>query len=255
VPGLRGLLGGETGAHAQELAARTLARISGPRAIEALMTFVRNRDVRLRYLGLRGLARMRVLTGQPVLARSGTHRLFLRELHDYFHAEASALALEKNAAPEVRLLGESYRESAEMALERALQALACWYEPKPLPGVFERLRSPSREAASPALEYLAHVLPRGVFRPVQRIFEASGVSKPDAATGDDDLARRIRQAWESGDEWLRACAVHASRDIAGFDSLLFSSGDEGSALVRAELAALAGGSHASRTAATEGPPC
>jgi hypothetical protein len=198
---------------------------------------------------------MRVRTGLPVLARSSTHRLFLRELHDYLHAEESALALEKHATPEIRLLGESYRESADMALERALHALACWYEPKPLPGVFERLKSPLRETASPALEYLGHVLPRVVFRPVQRIFEASAVAKPDDAAGNDPLADRIRLAWESGDEWLRACAVHASRFIVGFDSRQFASGAEASALVRAELAALAGGRPAPPTPFRKEPPC
>ncbi|MEO5616318.1 MAG: hypothetical protein ABIS67_00960 [Candidatus Eisenbacteria bacterium] len=255
VPGLRNLLGGESGARAQDLAARTLALIASPRAINALMTLARSTDARLRYLGLRGLARMRVRSGRPVLARSATHRLFLRELRDYRSAEQSARALEKHAAPEIRLLGGSYRESAEMALERALQALACWYEPKPLPGVFERLKSPSREDDSPALEYLGHVLPRGTFKPVQKIFEASEVADPDAPAGDDDLAERIRQAWESGDEWLRACAVHASRVVTGFDPRLFSTGDDGSALVRAQLAALTGGSPAQQTAATEERTC
>jgi hypothetical protein len=219
------------------------------------MTLVRSGDVRLRYLGLRGLARMRVRTGQPLLARSSTHRLFLRELNDYRRADEGALALEKHAVPAIRLLGESYRESADMALERALQALACWYEPKPLPAVFERLKSPSPEATSPALEYLGHVLPRAVFRPVRKIFEASGAGLPEAKAGDDPLVDRIRQAWESGDEWLRACAVHASRVIASFDPRLFASGDAGSALVRAELAALPGASPAPCTDSREARSC
>ena len=254
VPGLRQLLGGGSGAHAQDLAARTLAQIASPRAVDALMTLVRGGDVRLRYFGLRGLARMRVRTGRRLLARSTTHRLFLRELHDYRHADESAVALEKHAAPEIRLLGDSYRESAEMALERALQALACWYEPKPLPGVFERLKAPSREAASPALEYLAHVLPRGVFRPVQKIFEGGTIKEPDEDSGEH-LVEHIRQAWESGDEWLRACAIRAARVIAGFDSRLFSTGDPGGALVRSELAALAGPQEAPGTASGEKPRC
>ncbi len=255
VPGLRQLLGGEGGGHAQDLAARTLALIASPRATDALMTMVRSSDVRLRYLGLRGLARMRVRNGQPVLDRPSAHRLFLRELHDYRHAEESALALEKHARPEIRLLGESYREAAEMALERALQALGCWYEPRPLPGVFERLKSPLREGAPPALEYLAHVLPRGVFRPVQRLFEASGAGTSADTAGDDQLTERIHQTWESPDDWLRACAVRASRAIANFDSRLFSTGDGGSALVRAELAALAGGSPTPPQASPEASPC
>jgi len=255
VPGLERNLSGENDAHTQEIAARTLALIASPRAIDALMTLVRGTDVRRRYLGLRGLARMRVRTGFPVLDRSSTHRLFLRELHDYRGAEESALALEKHAAPEIKLLGESYRESADMALERALQALACWYEPKPLPGVFERLRSPAREAASPALEYLGHVLPRAVFKPVQSIFERIGAGKPDAAADEVTLLERIRQAWESGDDWLRACAVHASPVVDGFDSVLFSTGDGGSPLVRAELASLANASPGPGVDSKEAMPC
>ncbi len=251
VPGLRRLLGPGSTTHAQELAARTLSRIAGPRAIDALMTLVRSSDVRLRYLGLRGLARMRTRTGSPVLTRSSAHRLFLRELNDYRHDEGSARALEENAAPEIRLLGESYRESAAMSLERALQALACWYEPKPLPGVFERLKSPLREAASPALEYLGHVLPARVFQPVRRIFEAR-VIDPPGAESSAPMTERLRQAWDSGDEWLRACAVHAAVAVAGFDSSLFAGGDDGSALVGAEMAALAGAGSAPG-AAPEGP--
>jgi len=255
VPALRQLLEGGSGAHAQDLAARTLAQIASPRATEALMTLVRSGDVRLRYLGLRGLARMRVRAGRPVLARSTTHRLFLREMHDYRGADESAVALEKHAEPEIRLLRDSYRESAEMALERALQALACWYEPKPLSGAFERLKSPSREAASPALEYLAHVLPRPVFRPLQTIFEERAVSEPGGDAGGEPLVEHIRKAWESGDEWLRACSVHAARVISGFDVRLFSTGDQGSALVRAELAALALPLETPRVAASEVPRC
>jgi ATP:ADP antiporter, AAA family len=237
VPGLRQLLGGGRGGRLQDLATRTLSRIASPPAIRALMTVVRSADVRLRYLGLQGLARMRVRTGAPVLTRSETNRLFLRELRGFRDAQERALALEAHAAPEIRLLGESYRESAEMALERALQALACWYEPKPLPGVFERLRPSSHEAAAPALEYLAQVLPRGVFRPVRDIFEAIPAGEPDGATGKDPVAEGIRHAWESGDEWLRACAVHASRTVVGFDAGLFVASDHDGAVVRAVLAA------------------
>jgi hypothetical protein len=255
VPGLLHLLGGGSGKRAQELAARTLACIEGPRAIRALMTVVRSSDVRLRYLGLRGMARMRVRTGSPVLARSRTHRLFLRELRDYRRNEEAANALEEHALPEIRLLGQSYRESANMALERAVQALACWYQPWPLPGVFERLKSPAREAASPALEYLGHVLPRAVFRPVQSIFEAGGIGTPDGPAADEGLADRIRQAWESGDDWLRACAVHASRAVAGFDSRLFVTADDDGTLVRGELAALGGHHLAPQTPAGGEPPC
>jgi ATP/ADP translocase/HEAT repeat protein len=255
VPGLTRLLGAEHDVHAQELAARTLANIATPGAIAALLTLSRSGDVRVRYLGLRGLARMRVRIGRPVLARADAHRLFLRELGDYRGAEESALALEKHAAAEVRLLGESYRESADMALERALQALACWYEPRPLPGVFGRLRDPSRKTASPALEYLGHVLPRSVFRPVQRLFETSAPRAEPEAGSDERIAERIRLAWGSGDEWLRACAVRASRAIAAFDLGLFAADDHDGAPVRAELAALAVWRSAARPAAAERASC
>jgi HEAT repeat protein len=87
VPRLQQLLDGKSGGHVQELAARTLARVAGPRAIAVLLTLVRSGDVRLRYLGLQGLARMRVRTGAQVLTRSGAHRLFLRELNEFRNSE------------------------------------------------------------------------------------------------------------------------------------------------------------------------
>ena len=87
------------------------------------------------------MKRVRVDSGNPVLPRSTAHKLFLRELADYRAHLGPALCLESSAEPEVRLLATSFRESAEMALERALHALACWYEPRPLAGAFDRLRS------------------------------------------------------------------------------------------------------------------
>ena len=240
VPELQRLLGGESGARAQVRAARVLAQIASPRAVEALMTLVRSGDVRLRHLGIQGLTRARLRTGQQVLPRSMVHRLFLRELRDYRICLEPVASLEKNAAPEVRLLGESYRESADRAIERALQALACWYDPKPLVGVLDRLRSHDRAAASPALEYLGHVLPRMVFKPVSRVFEKEAMEAPGGAPGPDRLAEWVGLAWETGDAWLRACAVRASRHAPDFDRSRFASGDGGDAMVRAELDALSG---------------
>jgi hypothetical protein len=168
------------------------------------------------------------------------HRLFLRELRDYRVWLAPVSALEKSTTPEVRLLGESYHESADRALERAIQALACWYDPRPLTGVLERLRSRDRASAAPALEYLGHVLPRTVFRPVSRVFEKETMEAlaPDAAP--DRLADSIRVAWETGDAWLKACAVRASRHARTFDRGLFATGDGGDTMIRAELEALSG---------------
>src|SRR5207253_2541703 len=108
------------------------------------------------------------------------------------------------------------------------------------PGVFERLKSPSRRRASPALEYLGHVLPRGVFRPVQNLFESGRTGAVVGSAADEGLAERILQAWKSGDDWLRACAVHASRVVADFDSSRFVPAPDDGALVRGELAALSG---------------
>jgi AAA family ATP:ADP antiporter len=240
VPELERLLGGDQGPRPQSLAARTLGRVGTPRAIEALMKLVRTGDPGLRRLGFLSLNRMRVEGGNPVLPRSTVHKLFLRELADYRVNVEPALRLEGNPAAEVRLFAASFRESAELALERALRALACWYEPKPIAGAFDHLSSRKPQAAAPALEYLGHVLPQAVFRPVTRMFEVKLVDdKPEGATEDrDDVAESIRSAWRSGDGWLRACAIRASRHAPSLDPQLFATGDNDDPVVRAELEAL-----------------
>ncbi len=265
VPDLELLLDGERGARAQALAARTLGRIATPRAIEALMKLVRTSDPRLRHFGLESMHRVRVEGGAPVLTRSAAHKLFLRELADYRANVEPALQLEAIAAGEVRLFAASFRESAEMALERALRALACWYEPKPLAGAFDHLRSREPQAAAPALEYLGHVLPRAVFRPVTRIFEGKSVDdeREGVAADRDDVAEPIRSAWRWGDGWLRACAVRASRHAPSLDPQLFATGGDDDPIVSAELAALSAAGprgfdsppSAARTASPEGNAC
>ncbi len=239
VPGLRRLLEPEQEHRVQALAAGTLAYIGTRQAIDVLMTLAHSGDLRLRHLGLRGLTRLRMRTGPPVLPRHAVHRLFLRELRDYRDCLDPALALEAHASAEVRLLGESYRESAEMALERALQALACWYEPRALMGVFERLKSRDRSIASPAIEFLDHVLPREVFRPVRAILEQPPVPDTDPAAGADPFAVWITAAWNSEDPWLRACAVRAARHSPGFDVKGFTGAKDLDPRVLAELAARA----------------
>ncbi|HYV51649.1 MAG TPA: hypothetical protein VE910_07075, partial [Dongiaceae bacterium] len=211
IPGLVLLLEGSEGARAQVLGARTLALIGTSRAIKELTRMVRNTDRRARHVALQGLVKAREDRGRPVLSRSLAHRLFLRELAEYRRHTEHAERLRAAVHPELRLLSESFREFAEMALDRALRALACWYAPKPLAGAFERLKSREPEVLAPGLEYLGHVLPGGVFRAVTRIFE--GEAREDTPTIDStrDLEVAIRFAWEAGDEWLRACAVRASR--------------------------------------------
>lgn len=237
VPALLRMLDEERGPRAQSLATRVLAQIDTRGAVDALMTMVRSRNLRLRHLGLMGLTRMRARRGRPVLPRGMAHRLFLRELRDYRQCLDPARALEAHPAPEVRLLADSYRESAEMALERALQALSCWYDPRPLAGAFDRLKSRDRATVSPALEFLEHVLPRASFQPVRQIFEDAPAPPAEDAEGSDPLAVWIEGAWKSEDDWLRACAVRASRSLGAFDPTLFK-GDPGAPMVRDELALL-----------------
>jgi len=238
VPELKRLLDGERGRRAQALAARTLAQIASPRAVGALMGIVKSRDPRLRDLGFQSLARVRAETGKPVLPRSAVHKLFLRELGAYRGFLEPAQSLEGNTAPEARLLADSFLESATSALQRALGALACWYEPKPLSGAFDRLQSREPGASAPALEYLGHVLPRAIFRHVSRVFEPRLPRDPGSAgTEEESLAESIRIAWRSEDAWLRACAVRASRRAPTLDPGLFATGGGDDPLVQAELQA------------------
>jgi hypothetical protein len=242
VPRLEPMLDGRQGVRAQSVAANTLAQIGSRRAIQVLLDLVRSRDLRSRHLGLRGLARARVRAGGPVVSRTLAHRFFLRELHDYRDCVDAATALETHDAAEVRLLAESWRESADWAVERAIQALACWYEPRPLIGVLEGLRSEDRERSSPALEFLEHALPRSVFKAVRKVFEppvpAKAEAEPDAEPGSDAVARWIELAWKSEDPWLRACAVRASRFVPSFDRRGLAAANDDHVLVREEIAAL-----------------
>jgi ATP/ADP translocase len=238
VPSLERMMDAAHGARAQSIAANTLAQIGSQRAMHVLLRVVRSSDLRMRHLGLRGLARARVRAGRPVLPRALVHRIFLRELRDYRECLDPASALESHPAAEVRLLGESYRESAHMALERAIQALACWYDPEPLIGVIDRLGSPDRTVASPALEFLENVLPRSIFKSVRKVFELPAVDDEDEESTLDPLVRRIETAWSSEDAWLRACAVRASRFAPMFDLQRFAASDDDDVHVRAEIVAL-----------------
>ena len=239
VPRLQAILSGESNERTRAGAARALSRIASPRALSALRALIRSVDVGLRHLALEGLWRERVRSGRTVLPRSTVHRLFLRELREFRVCSEPVASLEKRDEPAVRLLGDSYRESADRALERALEALACWYDPKPLPAVFEKLKSRDLAIASPALEYLGHVLPRAVFQPVIRVFEKEAMQPPEVDAAGDRIADWIRLGWETGDAWLRACAVRASRFAPGFDPRAFEGAGGEDPLVRAELEALA----------------
>jgi ATP/ADP translocase len=248
VPGLAVMLEGAAGARAQSLAADALAQIGSHRAVSALRAIARASDLRLRHLGLRSLARVRVRLGEPVLPRPFAHRLFMRELRDYRDHIGPALALASHEAPEVRLLAESYLEAAGMALERAVQALACWYDPEPLIGVLGRLQSRDQRVAAPALDYLEHALPRAVFGAVRKVFEEPSNPAPAGDAAPDPLAARIEAAWQSEDAWLRACAVRASRCSPTFEPQRFGLAHDIDPRVRAEIDAL-GAPRAPRPAA------
>ena len=257
VPALVRLLSGENGPLAQVLAARTLALIGTPRALRELTLLVKHPDRRLRHLGLMGLVQLRESSGRPVLSRPLAHRLFLRELGEYRRHGRAAQRLRTAVQPDLRLLGDSFREFAEMALDRAIRALSTWYAPKPLAGALERLKSSEPEAIAPGLEYLGHVLPRSVFKSVTRIFEDEPRKDQDEENPVDEVEASVRFAWEEGDEWLRACAVRASRHAPGIVPSSYFKVRQGDPLVEAELKATLGGTSreidpATSLGATEG---
>jgi HEAT repeat protein len=252
IPHLESLLGGVEGPGAQAHAARTLGRIASSRARKELMKLARSGEPRLRHFGLEGMSRIRADRGEPVIPRATAHKLFLRELADYRANRVAARGIVSHREPEVRLFAASLDESAEWALERGTRALACWYEAKPLAGAFERLRSREPQAEALAMEYLNQVLPRGVFKPVSRIFEEKSTNQEDGSeTERDEVAESIRAAWRWGDAWLRACAVRAARFAPSLDRTLFETGGNQDPLVKEELAALG----ALVSTSTQGAPC
>jgi hypothetical protein len=104
--------------------------------------------------------------------------------------------------------------------------------------VYDRLKSKELADAAPALEYLGHMLPRRVFRPVSTLFEGKSMGAvTEEAAPEPAPATWIKLAWESGDAWLQACAVRASRRVADVDPSLFEQGAGGEPIVEAELAA------------------
>ena len=72
-----------------------------------------------------------------------------------------------------------------------------------------------------------------------RIFEGEQPDEltPAASESPHDLAEWIRAAWQSGDAWLKACAVHSSRFAPDLGTSLFALEDGESEVVRAEVEA------------------
>jgi hypothetical protein len=166
--------------------------------------------------------------------------MFLRDLSDYRGSLERASALGLGQEAEIRLLADSYRESADRALDRAFLALGCWYEPYPLEGVYRGLSSGEREGVARGLEYLSGVLPRRLLLSVQAMFEVRQSKDEVMPSADPEVvAQSIWRAWEAGDAWLRACAVRAARVVPGFDLSAFTPRAGDDPMVAAELESLA----------------
>jgi ATP:ADP antiporter, AAA family len=243
IPELERLLEGEATPRVRALAVRTLAQIGTSRAVKSLLRLASSEDPTIRHLGLQALSRVRLSTGRPVLSQSRAHKIYFRELKEYRMWSVPGAGMAYHPAPEVRLLGESCREFAEMALERAFRALACWYEPKPISGAYERMKSRDQATIGAAFEYLGHILPRQVFLPAARILEAPAVEDGSkdgskAPPAEDRLAGWITLSWRSGDAWLRACSVRASRWVPHFDPAGFRADGDSNPIVEVELHAL-----------------
>jgi AAA family ATP:ADP antiporter len=211
--------GNEDSEGAQSTAARALAAIGSEAARAALLQLVRNDDRRLRHLGLRSLNRIRLARDEPVLDRALAHRVFLRELRDYRKSLSRTRTLRGQAAPELGLLADTYAESADRALERALRALACWYEALPFRGIYRGLSSGERDAEARALEYLEEILPGKPFRVLRSFFETGPAADGTeaAAAKPAPIAECIARAWEGGDPWLKACALRAASVVPEVD--------------------------------------
>ena len=240
-----GAAGGEDTEGAQSAAARALAAIGSEAARAALLQLVRNDDRSLRHLGLRSLNRIRLARDEPVLDRALAHRIFLRELRDYRKSLSRTRTLRGEAAPELGLLADTYAESADRAIERALRALACWYEPLPFRGIYRGLSSGERDAEARALEYLEDILPGKPFRVMRSFFESGPAADGTeaAAAKPAPIAECIARAWEGGDPWLKACALRAASVVSEVDWRQLIAGEESKVdpaavehpLVRAEI--------------------
>ena len=85
------------------------------------------------------------------------------------------------------------------------------------------------------------MLPRAIFRHLEELFETTAAPQVEIQPEElgRDLSGWIASAWRSGDAWLRACAVRASRWATGLDPSLFDIPDtEAGSIVRAELRAV-----------------
>jgi AAA family ATP:ADP antiporter len=243
VPALARQLASNASDEIKARAAAALARLGTQRAARVLKELARSSDPVARYLGFRNLNRIVAQRHRREFKPQLARRMFLRELRDYKATILPALAIPDDASPALRLLAASYEESADRAVERACRALACAHDPRPFRGVYEGLKAgSSREALGRAIEYLSQLLPYKVFRPVKVLFEERDRLREriDEAPSVEipQVADVVRRAWETGDAWLRACALRAARELPQFDPAEWKPVENEDPVVVAELAAV-----------------
>ncbi|MGH7727099.1 MAG: HEAT repeat domain-containing protein, partial [Candidatus Eiseniibacteriota bacterium] len=225
------------------LASMALARVRTKGARRVLLDLARSSDPVARYHGLRNLNRIGARIGRRLVSRPLALRMFLREIRELktsvepWRILRTASTTNAASGPALELLAASYRESADRALERSLRALGLHHDPRPFRAVYEALRTAdSREATSRAMEYLAQMLPRKVFRVTQEVLDRWLRDEPEGEE-PPDVEGVVRKAREADDAWLRACAVRAAHEHPEYDRALLRVREDDGPIVRDELRA------------------
>jgi hypothetical protein len=239
IPALATLADGTHGGSARDVACEALARIGGKRSIRVLLNLVKSSDPRARYDALRSLNRIRARSASGLVPRRVAQRMWLRELTDYKANLRPAYILREAPDARVALLGDSFFESADRALDRACRALACYHRPGPFRSVYQYLsNSQAKGAAARAIEYLSHILPRKLFRPLREIVEENTVEEgTEGPPTPEEVVACIGLAWREGDDWLRACAVRAAWALPNGAPIEFAPRPTEAPLVEVELLA------------------
>jgi len=242
IPELAKFVDGSSGGAARRAACDALASIGGRGAIATLLVVVRSGDPDARFDALRALNRIRARSPRGLIKKRHALKLWQREIDEFRDHLLPALILRGTTDARLKLLEDSFLESADRSLDRACRVLACYYRPEAFRSVYQYLKSPtSPKAASRALEFLSHLLPRRHFEALREIFEEDRVNEETAGDPNDgQIAGCIERAYAIGDAWLRACAVRAAHALDGRVEVSFTPRDPESPLVLEELA----GAHA-----------
>jgi HEAT repeat protein len=238
IPELAKFVDGSSGGEARRAVCEALALIGGRGAIATLLLVVRSGDPDARFDALRALNRIRSRAPRGLIKKRHALKLWQREIDEFRDHLLPALILKGTTDPRIRLLEDSFLESADRALDRACRALACYYRPEAFRNVYLYLKSPtSPKTAARALEFLSHLLPRRSFTALREIFEENELAEETAGVPNDgQIAGCIDRAFAIGDAWLRACAVRAAHALDGRVEVHFTPRDPESPLVVEELA-------------------